>query len=258
MVLDSDREPKAAVSTIALCLGDGIPEIAPSVGHQTASVIGKEVEGYLKYHEHNRLLQIHALRPGDGATVVRALGNVIRKPNGGNADEEMRRIAFTLNIYPSSAQQAVAGRFLTQLSQRRRSGSGGIEKEDAWVLEPLQCGGNRSMPRLRWSRRDYLSPLDHEPAHMSLTFDTFVSSVVAEERSYLSTPLHAFGLIAGLERDFSFEADTPVWKTYVSPEQDGEKHPTARALTDRLSRVHSASLRAVAKWQPQRLACSSN
>ncbi|UVT22060.1 MAG: ATP-binding protein [Nitrospira sp.] len=247
MVLDSDREPKAAVSTIALCLGEGIPEIAPSVGHQTATVLGKEVDSYLKYHQNNRLLHLHALRPGDGGTVVRALGKVIRQPTPSNGEEEMRKIAFSLNIYPSSAQQAVAGRFLTQLSQRRRSGSGGIEKEDAWILDPLPCGGNRTMPRLRWSRRDCLSPGEHEPAHISLTFDTFDSRVVAEERSSQSSPLHVFGLVASLEREFFFEAETPVWKAFVNPEQDGEKHPTARVLTERLSRVHSATLRAVAR-----------
>lgn len=247
MVLDTDREPKAAVSTIALCLGEGIPEIAPSVGHQTATVLGKEVDNYLKYHEHIRLLKLHALRPGDGATVVRALGKAIRQPAPGNGEEEMRKIAFSLNIYPSSAQQAVAGRFLTQLSQRRRSGSGVIEKEDAWILDPLPCGGNRTMPRLRWSRRDCLSPQEHEPAHISLTFDMFVSRVVAEERPFQSSPLHVFGLVASLEREFIFEAETPVWKAFVNPEQEGEKHPTARILTERLSRVHSATLRAVAR-----------
>ena len=43
MVQDTDREPKAAVSTMALCLGAEIPEIAPSVGNQTSGVLAKEI-----------------------------------------------------------------------------------------------------------------------------------------------------------------------------------------------------------------------
>jgi DNA phosphorothioation-dependent restriction protein DptH len=196
MVRDNDREPKAAVSTMALCLGAEIPEIAPSVSHQTAGVLAREIDSYLKYHDHNRLLQVHALRPGDAATVVRALGITVRRSAGLIGDEEtqngLKKLAFGLNLYPSTAQQAVAGRFLTQLSQRRRSGSGGIEKEDAWIFDPLPCGGNRTMPRLRWARRD--SPRPQEPAHLSLAFDTFVSRVVAEKRSFASSPLQCLGL----------------------------------------------------------------
>jgi DNA phosphorothioation-dependent restriction protein DptH len=214
MVRDTDREPKAAVSTMALCLGAEIPEIAPSVGKQTSGVLAKEINSYLKFHNHNRLLQLHALRPGDASTVVRALGKVLYQPVSENGDEEvqsqLRDLAFNLNLYPSSAQQGVAGRFLTQLSQRRRSGSSGLEKEDAWILEPLPCGGNRSIPRLRWARRDYSPP--QESAHLSLAFDTFISKVVANERAFEATPLHVFGLVASLERKFSFAGDIPVWE----------------------------------------------
>jgi DNA phosphorothioation-dependent restriction protein DptH len=250
MVRDSDREPKAAVSTMALCLGAEIPEIAPSVGKQTSGVLAKEINSYLKYHNHNRLLQLHALRPGDASTVVRALGKVLYQPVSENGDEEaqsqLRDLAFSLNLYPSSAQQGVAGRFLTQLSQRRRSGSSGLEKEDAWILEPLPCGGNRSIPRLRWARRDYSPP--QEPAHLSLAFDTFISKVVADERTFEATPLHVFGLVASLERKFSFVGDIPVWEAWINPDQDGEKHPAARILTERLNRLHSATLRATARF----------
>ena len=249
MVQDTDREPKAAVSTMALCLGAEIPEIAPSVGYQTSGILAKEVNNYLKYHNHNRLIQLHALRPGDGSTVVRALGKVVSQTVSEENDEEtqnqLRDLAFSLNLYPSSAPRGVAGRFLTQLSQRRRSGSSGLEKEDAWILEPLPCGGNRTIPRLRWARRDYSTP--QEPAHISLAFDIFVSKVVGDERAFESSPLHVFGLVASLERKFSFEGETPVWDAWVNPEQDGEKHPTARALTERLNRVHSATLSAVAR-----------
>lgn len=257
MVRDTDREPKAAVSTMVLCLGGEVPEMAPSIGRQTAGALAKEIDSYLKYHEtprqketaENRLLTLNALRPGDGATVVRALGIAVHQPSTSDGDEEtqseLKSLAFSLNLHPSTAQQAVAGRFLTQLSQRRRSGSGGIEREDAWILDPLACGGNRTIPRLRWSRRDSATP--QEPAHLSLAFDTFVSKVVAEERSFESSPLHGFGLIASLERKFSFAGDTPIWEAWVNPDQDGEKHPAARILTERLNRVHSAVLRSVAK-----------
>ena len=50
-----------------------------------------------------------------------------------------------------------------------------------------------------------------------------------------------------MERKFSFAGETPVWEAWVSPEQDGEKHPAARILTERLNRVHWAALRSVAR-----------
>lgn len=251
MVRDNDREPKAAVSIMALCLGADVPEIAPSVGRQTASVLAKELRNYLKHHAHNRLVQLHALRPGDGATVVRALGMALQRSGEKTSEDESKSVledlAFSLNLYPSSAQQAVAGRFLTQLSQRRRSGSGRIDPGDAWVLEPLACGGNRTLPRLRWSRRHSLAP--SEPAHLSLAFDTFVSKVVADARTFESRPLHAYGLIANFERTFTFAGDVPIWEATINPEQDGEKHPSTRTgiVTERLNRVHAAVLRSVAK-----------
>jgi DNA phosphorothioation-dependent restriction protein DptH len=56
-----------------------------------------------------------------------------------------------------------------------------------------------------------------------------------------------FGLVASLERKFFFTGDTPIWEAWVNPEQDGEKHPAARILGERLNRVLSAALRAVAR-----------
>ncbi len=248
LVPETDREPKAAVSLMALCLGADSPELAPSVGRQTAGVLAREFGNYLKYHEHRRVLQVHALRPGDGATVVRALGLAIREPASARQEEasvDLKDLAFCLNLFPSHEQRAVSGRFLSKLAQRRRTGSGGIEKEDAWVLDPLACGGDRTVPRLRWARRDASVP--SEPAHLSLAFDTFVSRIVAVERGLESAPLHAFGLIASLERRFSYAGDVPVWETWMSKDQDGVKHPAGRILTERLNRVHSAVLTAVAR-----------
>ena len=71
MVPDVDREPKAAVAVLARALGESeAAETAPTVGEQSAAVLGDEIVKYVECHESSRLLRMHALRAGDGLRTV--------------------------------------------------------------------------------------------------------------------------------------------------------------------------------------------
>ena len=75
MVPDFDKEPKAAVAVLARALGESeTADAVPTVGHQSARVLGNEISKYIDCHSSPTLLHIHALRAGDGLTVARALG----------------------------------------------------------------------------------------------------------------------------------------------------------------------------------------
>ena len=80
-----------------------------------------------------------------------------------------------------------------------------------------------------------------------MAFDTFDSVVetVLEETVGPPRPIEAFGLIPSMVRAFTF-SPVPTWTTTVAPQTEGEKHPAARSLTERMQRIHGAVLRAVA------------
>ena len=63
----------------------GDVEVAPSVGQQTAKVLAGEIDYYLRLHPQTNLLNLQALRAGDGMTIARALGQVV---NGKKSTEE--------------------------------------------------------------------------------------------------------------------------------------------------------------------------
>ena len=67
MVPTHDKEPKAAVAILARALGESeTADTAPTVGMQSAQVLGNEILKYIDCHKTSKLLHIHALRPGDG------------------------------------------------------------------------------------------------------------------------------------------------------------------------------------------------
>ena len=119
---------------------------------------------YLECHNTSRLLHIHALRPGDGLTVARSLGRVYdryrRASDEEELDEHTRRTApaFVLELYPSEAQRGVAGRFIAEAREKRRSGAGVLSPDDYWMLESLSLPGGVNLPRLRWARKSEQDP----------------------------------------------------------------------------------------------------
>jgi DNA polymerase III delta prime subunit len=247
MVPDTDKEPKASVAILARALGESeVADAVPTVGKQSATILGNEIAKYLECHNTARLLQIHALRPGDGFTVARALGRVheLHRPTsfGEDPDETEQHTApgFVLELYPSEGQRAIAGRFIGEAREKRRSGAGVLAPEDQWMLESLNLPGGVSLPRLRWARKS-----DQEPqtaAHLAVAFDTFDSRVVAQtehQETPKSRPLYAFGMLSFFDRAYSSQP-SPLWCSTVPISSDGEKHPSDRTHTDRLVRLQQA------------------
>jgi len=72
MVLDSDREPKAAIAQLARALSSA-EDLTPSTVTTSAELISSEIKNFIDLHPAYRTLHVHALRPGDGLAVVRGL-----------------------------------------------------------------------------------------------------------------------------------------------------------------------------------------
>ena len=248
MVSDTDKEPKAAVAMLARALGEGESmDAAPTVGGQSAEVVGDEIVKYLDCHNTSRLLRVHALRAGDGLTIARSLGRVhdrLRRVDDEDALEEETQGApvFSLEMYPSEEQRGIAGRFIAEARERRRSGAGVVSTDDQWMLESLSLPGGVNMPRLRWARKD--DPDPETAAHVAVAFDTFESQVRPDDRDGAGDgTFHAFGLISFYERDFAAN----LWRSTVPLAKDGERHPADRAHTKRLADLQCAIQGTVAR-----------
>ena len=260
MVPDTDKEPKAAVAMLARALGQGeSTDNAPTVGGQSANVVGDEIVKYLDCHHTTRLLHVHALRAGDGLTIARSFGRVHERLHGAEDEVEAGEEeavtapdggfrgapAFSLEMYPSPEQRGVVGRFIADARERRRSGAGVVSDYDRWMLESLSLPGGVNLPRLRWARKDRSDP--ETAAHVAVAFDTFESEVIIDEpRTVDGGPFWAFGLLSFYEREFTTKP-TPLWRSTIPRAKDGEKHPSERGHTERLERVQRAVHGAVAR-----------
>ena len=253
LVPDYDREPKAAVALLARALGEGeTADTAPTVGKQSATVLGNEIVKYLECHNASGPLQIHALRAGDGLTVARSLGRVHERYHSASDEEDLDEEAqntapaFVLELYPSQEQRGIAGRFIVETRQKRRSGAGALSLADSWMLESLSLPGGVSLPKLRWARKDGQTP--KTAAHLAIAFDTFESRVMAADAPQISKfrPFYAFGLLTFFERGYESNP-SPLWRSSIPASKDGEKHPSDRAHTDRLMRLHQAIQKVVAR-----------
>lgn len=278
MVPDTDNEPKAALAMLAHALGDGLSENnAPITGGTSASVLGKELINYLECHETtdlageshyaSPLLQIHALGAGDGLTVARALGsvhNLYRRSDydeGRDADDaSINAPVFSLELYPSREQRSIAGRFIANLREKRRSGAGVVASRDQWMHTSITLPGGVRMPRLRWARKQPSESESHAhpktAAHVAIAFDTFDSRVTSGDTNLReSGPYHAFGLISYYQRLYS-SLPLPSWSSAPIPATDGEKHPSKRTHTVALTRLQHCVLISVSRHldvQPERL-----
>ena len=253
MVPDSDKEPKASVAILARALGESeTADTVPTVGKQSATVLGNEIMKYLECHDTSRLLHIHALRAGDGLTVTRSLGRVYDRYRRASDDEDFdddtqkTAPAFVLELYPSEVQRGVAGRFITEVREKRRSGAGVLSPEDHWMLESLSLPGGVNLPRLRWARKDEQNP--STAAHLAVAFDTFESHVVPDgkKQTRQSRPFYAFGLLSFFEREYS-ATPSPLWRSAILSSSEGEKHPSDRTHTERLMRLQQAIQKSVAR-----------
>lgn len=249
MVSDQDREPKSAIATLSACFASDSERVIPALSVNSGDALAREIANYLDAHPECSLVRVHALRPGDSATVVRAMGKALRLELEPAAEQEdgpkLRDTAFQLELHPTEAQSGVAGAYLVKITQRRRAGVAAVPPDDAWSLESLPRGGGRSIPRLRWARREPHS-LDH-PAHVAIAFDTFASRVATEPKSDSTSPLLAFGLSANLQRRFSIVDSQPCWRLLIPLDQDGLKL-TNRVVTERLQKLQSAIATTVSRW----------
>lgn len=247
MIRDDEREPQATIAQMVRCLSTLREDAAPSVGRTTASAIAREVGKYVDLHPQYGVLRLNALRPGDGLTIARALGlTLAAEPEEQGTEPEAPRPGYVLDLFPSegASDPRLVGRYLSETAERRRAGAGAVAPEDRWMLETYEVNG-MTMPRLKWAKRNSAEP--SEPAHLSVAFDTFDSVVeaVPEDDVAGARPIEAFGLIPSVVRRFTFKP-APTWTTTVAPSVEGEKHPVARSLSERLQRLHAAVLRAAA------------
>ncbi len=244
MVPDYDKEPKAAVALLARALGESeTADSTPTVGRQSAQILGDEILKYIECHDSSNLLYIHALRAGDGLTAARALGRVLQKLRSGEDESEVEEYepkttpSFILELYPSLEQRGIAGRFIAEVREKRRRGAGVVADEDRWMLESISLPGGINLPRLRWSRKREQEP--KTAAHLAVAFDTFESQVMVEEYASPIRPFFAFGLLSFFERDYS-TLPFPVWRSFIFEPKEGEKHPSDRFHTERLVRLQRA------------------
>lgn len=252
MVPDRDKEPKAAVAILARALGESdiVADAVPTVGKQSSQVLGNEILKYIDCHNTSKLLHIHALRPGDGFTVARSLGRVQdwyrQSTTEEDLDESEQKVApaFVLELYPSHEQRGMAGRFIAEAREKRRSGAGVSSAEDRWMLESLSLPGGMNLPKLRWARKNEQDPKTH--AHIAVAFDTFESQVVPDRSAPKSRPLFAYGLLSFFEREYT-STPSPLWCSTVLASADGEKHPSDRTHTERLIRLQQVIGRCVAR-----------
>jgi DNA phosphorothioation-dependent restriction protein DptH len=251
MTVDGEPEPKAAVALLSVCLGGGSESVGPSIGAQSASLIAREIRHYLDCQvgaggERLDLLSLQAWRPGDGATVARALGLVLRGMRGPEEDEdEDTPLCFTLELHHPSASGA-SGRFLADVGRRRRSGGGLLEVEDRWMTETAPRPGGIMMPRLRWAKRD--EKAEPQASHLSIAFDVFEARLEPRLAASLgeARPLQGFGLIKVMERHVQLDGDLE-WTVFAPPTFTGEKAPDNRVATDRLLRLDAAVAKATVR-----------
>ena len=140
----------------------------------------------------------------------------------------------------------MAGRFIAEAQEKRRSGAGVLSPDDQWMLESLSLPGGVNLPRLRWARKNEQDP--KTAAHLAVAFDTFESRVVPDGNKQVRKPrpLYAFGLLSFFEREYS-SIPSPVWRSTIVVPTDGEKHPSDRTHTERLVRLQQAVQRSVAR-----------
>ena len=250
MVSDQDREPKAAVARMLKCLGWAEPERMTSGGLQISHVLAREVTRYIDFHNlaksSNGLVLLHALRPGDSATVARALGTAFKANAGTDDDDQDSPLRFNLELFPADPKSDVTGSFLVDLVERHRTGAAGIAAEDRWMLQSQTHPSGLTFPRLRWARKD--DKLPTSAAHLAVAFDSFQTEVafVQEDEVKAIIPLHVYGLIANPQRSFQFAPET-CWRTWMPVNSEGIKHPAKNVLTDRLNKLNRVIFKTVVR-----------
>lgn len=240
MIEEDASEPEAAIAQMARLLSSGGNAVVAATGASTAGAIAGEMRRYIKLHDAYDRLHIGAVNPGDGSTLALAIENFIALES-----QDEARTAIRLFLYPGENTRGtdVTGRDLADRAEQKRAGvrTAGYS---SWMRESLNVDGIE-VPRFQWAKRRTSTP--DTAMHLTVGFDIFGSRLSAasqEELSTLKGELEAFGLATSLARRFSMSS-APEWSLWVPPTLAGEKHPAGRAFTDRLLRIHAASLKTV-------------
>ena len=247
MVLESEKEPRASIALLSKAISDDSNQIAASISSSVSQFLGKEISRYSSLHENYHSIHVNAFKAGDGCTIARSLGISLTSESGEDIEAPVldREIGFILRLIGSDREHGTAGSFLTESSEKRRAGIGGITKMDRWMLESYEFEGQQ-LPRLHWAKQ--FEDDEIMPSHLSVSFDTFDTSIITEE-SLTTTPtrpLEVFGLVAPVHRQFQM-SPKPVWITTNAQNLDGEKHPAGKVFTDRLLRAQNSLLHTTAK-----------
>lgn len=252
MVADNDEEPKGTLAVLRRALGGPDEQrslVAPTTGPENAVVLATEVRKYLDSHKAARVLHVHALRAGDGKTVVRALGKAREDAEKRNervdgAVSSDSGLAYVLELYPSTQERrrGVAGRFISEAQEKRRRRAGTVEPTDRWMLRSAERSGGMIIPNLRWAKKETLVP--DSAAHVAFAFDTFRARVRHGSKG-VQRPFYAYGLMSFVDREY-FVRPVPRWEGTVPRWRGGERHPTARPHSDRLQKLQASIHRLVA------------
>ena len=250
MVRDQDPEPKSAVAMLMRSLGlnEHDPGVS-SMGIQVSDSLAREVSRYIQFHDLGQssggAVLLHALRPGDGCTVARALGSALKGMD--NPEDGPLPVRFNLEMFPAEPNSDITGNFLVDLVERHRTGAAGISDSDRWMLESQSSGGGVTLPRLRWAKKN--SVLPQSSAHMAVAFDSFDTRVdfVPLDQLGSSAPLHVYGLVANIQRSFTFQPSAE-WLSWLPAEADGEKHPAGRGMSERLVKLNKSVMRCVCRF----------
>ena len=250
MVRDQDTEPKSAVAMLMRSLGlnEHDPGVS-SMGVQVSESLAREVSRYIQFHDLSQsssgAVLLHALRPGDGCTVARALGTALKATD--NPEDGPLPVRFNLEMFPAEPNSDITGNFLVDLVERHRTGASGISDRDRWMLESQSSSGGVTLPRLRWAKKN--TPLPQSSAHIAIAFDSFDTRVdfVSIDELPPSAPLHVYGLVANIQRSFSFQPSAE-WLSWIPPDADGEKHPAGRAISERLVKLNKSLMRCVCRF----------
>ena len=203
-----NQSPKPPWHLLAACLGGGLQHVAPSVGAESAvSTRPRNSTIILDCHRRRgdngngrpQLLNIQAWRPGDGLTVARAMGQVLRKKSpvwGDDEDEPVESTyVFTLDLFHSSVTSATSGGFLSNVGRRRRSGGGVLDANDRWMTETARRPGENHSAHAFVGHGGPRRAKRHRP-HISLAFDIFEARPEATTDQRIqyrdARPLHVF------------------------------------------------------------------
>ncbi|NMC60188.1 MAG: ATP-binding protein [Candidatus Methanofastidiosa archaeon] len=255
MINSYEKEPQAAIALMNRCIGSYSENTKSQLLNiSTAEVIANEVKKYIKLHPEYKIIKINTFRPGDGYTLVEALGKTFEE----NDKEELTEDSLELNqevsnplyiiyMYPyvdNNVQSRLVGRYITELSEKRRSGVASISKKNRWIFQNCSINGI-NYPRLRWSK--CLTKIISELSHLGIAFDTFDSNIVSIDKSQVNSirPLEIYGLYPSIIRKYHHE-QLPYWENYIAFQTEGSKHPLARSLTERLQKLQNNILKLVA------------